>query len=134
MLAQLRDGSHPSIAIKDRFQHGQIVYTSSIPTFSEPVMSKEAVFTMKLEPELRDAFMAEAQASHRPASQVVRELMREFIERQQQAREHDAFLRAKVDVARAQIASGLVASDVDVEARAAARRAALRARAGGADA
>ena len=97
-------------------------------------MSKEAVFTMKLEPELRDAFMAEAQASHRPASQVVRELMREFIERQQQAREHDAFLRAKVDVARAQIASGLVASDVDVEARAAARRAALRARAGGADA
>ena len=97
-------------------------------------MSKEAVFTMKLEPELRDAFMAEAQASHRPASQVVRELMREFIERQQQAREHDAFLRAKVDVARAQIASGLVASDVDVEARAAARRAALRARAGDADA
>lgn len=97
-------------------------------------MSKEAVFTMKLEPELRDAFMAEAEASHRPASQVVRELMREFIERQQQAREHDAFLRAKVDVARAQIASGLVASDVDVEARAAASRAALRARAGGADA
>jgi len=97
-------------------------------------MSKEAVFTMKLEPELRDAFMAEAEASHRPASQVVRELMREFIERQQQAREHDAFLRAKVDVARAQIASGLVASDVDVEARAVARRAALRARAGGADA
>ena len=97
-------------------------------------MSKEAVFTMKLEPELRDAFMAEAEASHRPASQVVRELMREFIERQQQAREHDAFLRAKVDVARAQIASGLVVSDEDVEARAAARRAALRARAGGADA
>jgi len=28
-------------------------------------MSKEAVFTMKLEPELRDAFMAEAEASHR---------------------------------------------------------------------
>jgi len=97
-------------------------------------MSKEAVFTMKLEPELRDAFMAEAEASHRPASQVVRELMREFIERQRQAREHDAFLRAKVDAARAQIASGLVASDVDVEARAVARRAALRVRAGGADA
>jgi hypothetical protein len=134
MLAQLRDGLHPSIAIKDSFRRSQIVYTSSIPTFSEPVMSKEAVFTMKLEPELRDAFMAEAEASHRPASQVVRELMREFIERQQQAREHDAFLRAKVDVARAQIASGLVASDVDVEARAVARRAALRARAGGADA
>jgi predicted transcriptional regulator len=97
-------------------------------------MSKEAVFTMKLEAELRDAFMAEAEASHRPASQVVRELMREFIERQRQAREYDAFLRAKVDTARAQIASGEYAADGDVEARFAARSAALRARAGGADA
>ena len=95
-------------------------------------MSKEAVLTLKLEPELRDAFMAEA--SHRPASQVVRELMREFVERQRQARECDAFLRAKVDTARAQIAPGQVASDTNVEARVAARRAALRAKAGGADA
>lgn len=81
-------------------------------------MSKESMFTVKLN----------------PASQVVRELMREFIERQRQAREYDAFLRAKVDTARAQIASGQYASDVDVEARFAARRAALRAKAGGGDA
>ena len=33
-------------------------------------MSKQAVFTMKLEPELRAEFMAEAEAAHRPASQV----------------------------------------------------------------
>ena len=55
-------------------------------------MPEEAVFTMKLEPELRDAFMAEAEASHRPASQVVRDLMREFVERQRrfvaQRRQH----------------------------------------------
>jgi hypothetical protein len=31
---------------------------------------------MKLEPDLRDEFMAEAEAIHRPASQVLRELMR----------------------------------------------------------
>jgi hypothetical protein len=49
-------------------------------------MSKEAVFTMKLEPELRDAFMAEALASHRPASQVMRELMRDFVQHQREAR------------------------------------------------
>jgi predicted transcriptional regulator len=96
-------------------------------------VSKDAVFTMKLEPELRDAFMAEAEASHRPASQVMRELMREFVERQQQAREYDAFLRAKVDTARVQIAHGQVASGADVEARFAARRAALRVKAGAAD-
>ncbi|MDO9242511.1 MAG: type II toxin-antitoxin system RelE/ParE family toxin [Rhodocyclaceae bacterium] len=40
---------------------------------------------MKLEPELHAEFMAEAQASHRPASQVLRELMREFVERQRAA-------------------------------------------------
>jgi len=103
-----------------------VVDTSFISTFLQTFMSKEAMFTMKLEPELRDAFMAEAEASHRPASQVVRELTREFIERQRQAREYDSFLRAKVDMARAQIASGHYASDADVEVRFAARRAALR--------
>ena len=45
-------------------------------------MPKEAVFTMKLEPELRADFMAEAKASHRPASQLLRELMRDFVQRQ----------------------------------------------------
>lgn len=59
------------------------------------VKSKDAVFTMKLEPELRDAFMAEAEASHRQASQVVRELMREFIDRQRPAREYNYVLARK---------------------------------------
>ena len=63
-------------------------------------MSKEAVFTMKLEPELRAEFMAEAEAAHRPASQVLRELMREFVQRQREAREYDQFLQRKVKVAR----------------------------------
>ena len=62
-------------------------------------MSKEAVFTMKLEPELRAAFMAEAEALDRPASQVVRELMREFIQRQQESRAYDAFVAEKVQAA-----------------------------------
>jgi predicted transcriptional regulator len=60
-------------------------------------MSKEAVFTLKLEPDLRDQFMAEAEAAHRPASQLVRELMRDYIDRQQAAREHDAWFRAQIE-------------------------------------
>ena len=59
-------------------------------------MPKEAVFTIKLEAELRDAFMAEAAATHRPASQLVREFMRDFVQHQREAREHDAWFRAKV--------------------------------------
>ena len=35
-------------------------------------MAKEAVFTLKLEPELRDAFMAAAKSADRPASQQPR--------------------------------------------------------------
>ncbi len=88
-------------------------------------MPKEAVFTMKLEPELRDQFMAEAEAVHRPASQVVRDLMRDFIQRQREAREYDDFLRRKVQVARAQRDAGQHFSDEDVEAEFVARRAAL---------
>ena len=91
-------------------------------------MSKEAVFTMKLEAQLRDAFMAEAEASHLPASQIMRELMRDFVQRQKQARDYDAFLNSKVTQARAQIDAGNYASAEEVELRFAARRAQLQAK------
>ncbi len=55
-------------------------------------LPKEAIFTMKNEPDLRDAFMTEALASQRRAPQVLREVMREFARRQRQARGHDDFL------------------------------------------
>jgi len=89
-------------------------------------MQKEAVFTMKLEPELRDEFMAEAEAAHRPASQIVRELMRDFVQRQREARDHDEFLRRKVEAARASVRAGRGRSNEEVEAAFAARRAELR--------
>ncbi|MBU0499524.1 MAG: antitoxin of toxin-antitoxin stability system [Gammaproteobacteria bacterium] len=86
-------------------------------------MSKEAVFTLKLEPELRTEFMAEAEAVHRPASQVLRDLMREFIRRQREAREYDEFLHHKVEAGRASMRAGLGRSNNEVEADFAARRA-----------
>jgi len=88
-------------------------------------MPKDAVFTMKLEPELRAEFMAAAEASHRPASQVLRELMREFVERQREARAYETFLHGKVANARDQIREGRHATADEVEARFAARRADL---------
>ena len=62
-------------------------------------MSKEAVFTLKLEADLRDAFMKEAEESHRPASQIVREFMRDFVKKQQEARDYDEWFRADVEQA-----------------------------------
>jgi predicted transcriptional regulator len=85
-------------------------------------MSKEAVFTMKLEPELRAEFMAEAEASHRSASQILRELMREFVKRQRESREYDEFLRGKIEAGRASMRVGRGRSNDDVEAAFSAMR------------
>lgn len=85
-------------------------------------MSKDAVFTMKLEPELREEFMAAADALHRPASQIVRELMREFVRKQQEANEYDEYLRAKIEAGRASIRAGTGTTHDEVEALFAARR------------
>lgn len=62
-------------------------------------MPKEAVFTFKLETELRDAFMSEAEAAHRPASQIVREFIRDFVKKQQEARDYDKWFRADTEQA-----------------------------------
>ncbi len=88
-------------------------------------MPKEAVFTMKLEPELRAEFMAEAEAAHRPASQVLRELMRAFVERQREAREYDGFLRRKVEAGRISMRAVRGRTNEEVEAEFAARRASV---------
>jgi hypothetical protein len=85
-------------------------------------MAKEAVFHLKLAPELLEGFMAAAKAAHRPASQVIRDLMGDFI-RQQQTKEHDEFVQLKVAVARASVEAGRGQSNDDVEAEFAARRA-----------
>jgi len=76
-------------------------------------MAKEAVFTMKLEPELRDAFMAAARNEDRPASQIIREFMRDFV---QQDRDYVAFLQRRVDEAREDLAAGRVHSHEEVVA------------------
>ena len=88
-------------------------------------MSKEAVLNLKLEPALRAEFMAEAEATHRPASQVIRELMREFIQRQREAREYEELLRNKVEAARVSMRAGRGRANEEVEAKFAARRAAV---------
>jgi len=86
-------------------------------------MTKEATFFMKLETDLREAFMAATEAAHRPAAQVVRELMREYIARQREAREYEEFLQRKVEIARGQARKGRGRSSEVVEAEFAARRA-----------
>ena len=42
-------------------------------------MSKEVQMSIKMESELRDQFMAVAASRHRPAAQIIRDLMRLYI-------------------------------------------------------
>lgn len=88
-------------------------------------MGKDAVFTLKLETQLRDAFLAEAQAVDRPASQIVRDLMRDYVRRQREARDHDAFIRSKIEAGRRDRRAGATSANDAVEAEFAARRRAL---------
>ncbi len=83
-------------------------------------MPKAAVFTMKLklESKLRAEFMAEAEAAHRPASQV----LREFFRRQRESREYEEFLGRKVDAGRTSMRAGVGHTNDEVESTFAARR------------
>jgi hypothetical protein len=47
--------------------------------YYEVTMSKESQMTIRIEPELRAQFTEAALQDHRPASQVLRELMRSYI-------------------------------------------------------
>ena len=85
-------------------------------------MKLDAVFTLKLDEELRNAFVAEAAKAHRPASQVVRELMREYVEKQRRAREYETFLEKKVASARSSLRAGEGISNEEVRVNYAARR------------
>jgi predicted transcriptional regulator len=79
-------------------------------------MGKEAVFTMKLEPELRDAFMADAAEVDRPASQIVRELMKDYLaKRDEEKRGYNEFLRRKVELSRKSIAGGKFFTQEEVD-------------------
>tara|TARA_Y100001933_G_scaffold234648_1_gene255196 strand:- start:735 stop:1049 length:315 start_codon:yes stop_codon:yes gene_type:complete len=87
-------------------------------TFAKPgehTMSKDAIFTMKLEPELREAFMAATRAADRPASQVVRQLMREYIEKHQHE-DYRTWLERKVKKSRASMRAGKGLDDAEVDA------------------
>jgi predicted transcriptional regulator len=86
------------------------------------IMATKAVFTMKLEPELHDVFMAEAAAADRPAAQIVRDLMRGYIEQCRRDREYKDYMRRKIEIAQADKRAGRSYSNEEVEAEFSALR------------
>jgi hypothetical protein len=91
-------------------------------------MNKEAVFTLKLEQGLRDEFVSAAEASDLSPSQVLQELMQDFILQKKMAPDYVAFLQDKAALARNELTDGQGLSGDDVEREFSARRAAAAAR------
>lgn len=54
-------------------------------------MFKSANYRIRVEPELHRAFLDACQVQDRPAAQVIREFMKEYVTRYQDARQEDLF-------------------------------------------
>ena len=86
-------------------------------------MANEVIFTLKIKPDLLAEFVAEADFMHRPASQILRDLMREYVQRQREARTYDEFLKQKVEASRVSMHAEIGHSNEVVEFLFANRRA-----------
>jgi len=80
---------------------------------------REATFTFRVDETLKSEFTTAAKASDRTGAQLLREFMREFIKKEQETAEYDAWYRQKVEAGRAAVAEGRTISAEDVEAEAA---------------
>ncbi|WP_419585112.1 CopG family ribbon-helix-helix protein [Thiolapillus sp.] len=88
----------------------------------------EATFTFRVDDALKSQFSQAAKSRDRSGAQLLREFMREFVQQQQEAAEHDAWFRHQVQVGMDSANSGNLVPAAEVEAKFAARRAATRRR------
>ena len=86
----------------------------------------EATFTFRVDEGLKAEFSNAAKANDRTGAQLLRDFMRDFVQRQQQAADHDAWFRRQVQVGLDAATAGDLVSDEEVEAEAAAWRAETR--------
>ncbi|EJE8516546.1 hypothetical protein M5252_004887 [Vibrio parahaemolyticus] len=88
----------------------------------------EATFTFRVDDALKSQFSQAAKSRDRSGAQLLRDFMREFVQQQQEAAEHDAWFRHQVQVGLDSANSGNLVPAAEVEAKFAARRAATRRR------
>lgn len=86
----------------------------------------EATFTFRVDDALKNEFAQAAKARDRTGAQLLRDFMRDFVRQQQEAAEHDAWLRRQVQMGLDSANAGELLSGEEVEAEAAAWRAEMR--------
>ncbi|MCU4122096.1 CopG family ribbon-helix-helix protein [Variovorax sp. N23] len=86
----------------------------------------EATFTFRVEETLKAEFSNAAKANDRTGAQLLRDFMRDFVQRQQEAADHDAWFRRQVQLGLDAAKAGDLLQAEEVEAEAAAWRAETR--------
>ncbi|WP_174987756.1 CopG family ribbon-helix-helix protein [Burkholderia lata] len=90
-------------------------------------MSK-ATYAFRVDAALKIAFSAAAKAHDQTGAQLLRGFMRDYVMRHQKAPEYNAWLQAKIERLPASANTGNLVPAVEVDAKFAARRTALRRR------
>lgn len=88
----------------------------------------EATFTFRVDESLKNEFATAAKARDRSGAQLLRDFMREFVQQQQEAAEHDAWFRRQVQDGLDSANAGRLVPTAEVETKFAARRDATRRR------
>ena len=88
-------------------------------------MSK-TTFTFRIDETLKEAFSTAAKARDRTSAQLLRDFMRDFVLHQQEAAAHDAWFHRQVQIGQDAANAGDLITAEEVEAEAAAWRAAIR--------
>lgn len=86
----------------------------------------EATFTFRVDEALKAEFSTAAKAKDRSGAQLLRDFMREFVQTQREAAEHDAWFRQQVQIGLDSANAGHLIPAEEVEAEAAAWRAETR--------
>lgn len=85
-------------------------------------MPTETQLTLTVDRDLQAEFLAEAAATQREATDIIQEFMRDFVQKQREARAYEEFLSQKVERARRSIAAGQFRPHDEVEREFAVRR------------
>jgi predicted transcriptional regulator len=88
----------------------------------------ETTFTFRVDEALKSEFSAAAKNCDRNAAQLLRDFMRDFVRRQQEIAEHDAWFRRSVQIGLDSANAGHLVPAAEVEAKFAAKRTATRRR------
>lgn len=86
----------------------------------------EATFTFRVDEALKQEFTTAAKARDRTGAQLLRDFMRDFVQKQQEAADYDTWFRQQVQIGLDSANAGHLIPAEEVEAEAAAWRAETR--------